>query len=51
MLLAGNPAATDPVCSLAPTRGKVDVILAAINEPTPAILEEKPTYIYRPNPS
>jgi PqqA peptide cyclase len=51
MLLAGDAASTDPVCSLAPTRGKVDAILAAINEPKPAILEEKPNYTYRPNPA
>jgi PqqA peptide cyclase len=51
MVLAGDAASTDPVCSLAPTRGKVDAILAAINQPKPAILEEKPTYLYRPNPS
>jgi PqqA peptide cyclase len=51
MLLTGDAAATDPVCSLAPTRGKVDAILAAVNQPKPAILEEKPTYVYRPNPS
>jgi len=50
MLLAGDAAATDPVCSLAPTRGKVDTILAAVNQPKPAILEEKPAYVYRPNP-
>jgi pyrroloquinoline quinone biosynthesis protein E len=50
MLLAGDAAATDPVCSLAPTRGKVDAILAAVNQPKPAILEERPTYLYRPNP-
>jgi pyrroloquinoline quinone biosynthesis protein E len=50
MLLGGDAAATDPVCSLAPTRGKVDAILEAVNHPKPAILEEKPTYLYRPNP-
>jgi len=49
-LLAGDAAATDPVCSLAPTRGKVDTILTAINQPKPAVLEEKPIYLYRPNP-
>jgi pyrroloquinoline quinone biosynthesis protein E len=31
LLLAGNAAATDPVCSLAPQRPKVDAILAAMN--------------------
>jgi pyrroloquinoline quinone biosynthesis protein E len=51
MLVAGDAAATDPVCSLAPTRGKVDTILEAVNQPTLAILEEKPTYVYRPNPA
>src|SRR5436189_1874348 len=30
-LLAGDAAATDPVCSLAPLRPKVDAILAAVN--------------------
>lgn len=49
-LLAGDAAATDPVCSLAPTRAKVDAILAQVNEAKPAILEEKPEYLYRPNP-
>jgi pyrroloquinoline quinone biosynthesis protein E len=50
MVLTGDAAATDPVCSFAPTRGKVDAILAAVNQQEPAILEEKPTYLYRPNP-
>jgi pyrroloquinoline quinone biosynthesis protein E len=31
LLLAGDATATDPVCSLAPQRPKVDAILAAIN--------------------
>jgi pyrroloquinoline quinone biosynthesis protein E len=46
-LLSGNAAATDPVCSLAPTRPKVDAILATINQPVPAIPEEKPQWVYR----
>ena len=50
MLLAGDAASTDPVCSLAPTRAKVDAILANINQSQPAVLEEKPLYLYRPNP-
>jgi len=49
-LLAGNPAATDPVCSLAPTRPSVDAILAAIHNPIPANAEEKLPWVYRPNP-
>lgn len=48
-LLAGNPAATDPVCSLAPTRSNVDAILADIHRlPIP---EEKRQWVYRPNPA
>jgi hypothetical protein len=31
ILLAGDPAATDPVCSLAPTRSRVDAILNHIH--------------------
>jgi pyrroloquinoline quinone biosynthesis protein E len=50
-LLAGDAAATDPVCSLAPTRAKVDAILAQGNDAKPAILREKPEYLYRPNPA
>jgi pyrroloquinoline quinone biosynthesis protein E len=49
-LLAGDAAATDPVCSLAPTRVSVDTILVATNQKTEAIPEEKPRWIYRPNP-
>jgi PqqA peptide cyclase len=40
MLLAGDPAATDPVCSLAPKRTKVDAILTAVyRRPTGTELE------------
>ena len=48
-LLAGDAAATDPVCSLAPTRTKVDAILAEINPATTS--EEKLKWVYRPNPT
>jgi pyrroloquinoline quinone biosynthesis protein E len=58
MLLAGNPSATDPVCSLALQRPKVDAILAKINESRPAVTEPTVTYaagkvdwLYRPNPA
>ncbi len=64
-LLAGDPAATDPVCSLAPQRPKVDAILAALNDansvgaglvhhggaPPSDVPLTKPTWLYRPNPS
>jgi PqqA peptide cyclase len=60
MLLAGDATATDPVCSLAPRRPKVDAILAQINEPraagdglaAPATTPSgKIEWLYRPNPS
>jgi pyrroloquinoline quinone biosynthesis protein E len=51
LLLAGDPAATDPVCSLSPNRPKVDAILANLADaPAPESLT-KPDWLYRPNPS
>jgi pyrroloquinoline quinone biosynthesis protein E len=61
LLLAGDPAATDPVCSLSPNRPKIDAILAPINvapaplgaglaSPAEAALT-KPDWLYRPNPA
>src|ERR1700687_1546943 len=38
LLLAGDASATDPVCSLAPLRPKVDAILAGMNAAPPAEL-------------
>ncbi|MGB8322350.1 MAG: SPASM domain-containing protein, partial [Candidatus Acidiferrum sp.] len=52
LLLTGDANATDPVCSLAPTRPKVDAILEVINSAVglqPQI--EKSPWAYRPNPS
>jgi PqqA peptide cyclase len=52
LLLACDASATDPVCSLAPTRGKVDAILKAVNEASaaePALTT--PAWLYRPNPA
>jgi pyrroloquinoline quinone biosynthesis protein E len=51
MLLAGDPAATDPVCSLAPLRTKVDAILAAVTQPSTPNAISKSSWLYRPNPS
>ena len=60
VLLAGDAAATDPVCQLAPQRHKVDAILAQINSKTgnqAATVETstmptaKQQWLYRPNPS
>jgi len=56
-LLAADAAATDPVCSLAPQRPKVDAILKEINSleagpaPPAAAAFPKPAWLYRPNPS
>jgi PqqA peptide cyclase len=50
LLLTGDAAATDPVCSLAPLRPKVDAILAGLNAAPPDQLCVKPAWLYRPNP-
>ena len=49
LLLAGDASATDPVCSLAPTRAKVDAILEAANKPAAPLTT--PAWLYRPNPA
>ena len=51
LLLAGDAAATDPVCSLAPLRPKVDAILTGMNAGPLAQLFTKPSWLYRPNPT
>jgi pyrroloquinoline quinone biosynthesis protein E len=64
LLLAGDPAATDPVCTLSPNRPKVDAMLTTFNNsvgrlvyaeprsapPVDAALT-KPAWLYRPNPA
>ncbi|MGA2422174.1 MAG: pyrroloquinoline quinone biosynthesis protein PqqE [Candidatus Acidiferrum sp.] len=52
LLLAGDAAATDPVCTLAPKRVMVDAILAGANVTLVAapILSEQTNWIYRVNP-
>jgi pyrroloquinoline quinone biosynthesis protein E len=61
LLLAGDATATDPVCSLAPQRSKVDAILSTLNfipasigtglaPPTSEQLTQ-PSWLYRPNPA
>jgi pyrroloquinoline quinone biosynthesis protein E len=50
-LLAGNAAATDPVCSLAPSRGVVDAILATVNVPAPTAPLAQDGWLYRSNPA
>jgi PqqA peptide cyclase len=49
-LLTGNAASTDPVCSLALERSKVDAIVAAANQSS-APSSTTPHWLYRPNPA
>jgi len=50
-LLAGNAAATDPVCSLSPQRHKVDAILSQVNGGVPTPAAARSDWLYRPNPA
>lgn len=51
-LLAGDATSTDPVCSLAPMRGKIDAILENIRRRESLGPDTSPpSYIYRPNPA
>ena len=51
LLLTGNAAATDPVCSLAPDHSLVEKILARVNESEiPVLLPVSREWIHRPNP-
>ncbi len=51
MLVAGDARATDPVCSLAPLRGRVDAILESVNSAGSGSAVESVPWLYRPNPS
>ena len=61
LLLAGDASATDPACSLAPLRPKVDAILAAVNLAPVSVAAglaspaaeplTRPSWLYRPNPA
>jgi pyrroloquinoline quinone biosynthesis protein E len=51
LLLAGNAATTDPVCSFSPMRHKVDAILTGINTSRSAQILAQPPWLYRPNPA
>src|SRR4029077_18451413 len=53
LLLAGDAAATDPVCSLSPLRSQVDAVLEAIPNATPGepVATVKPSWLYRSNPA
>ncbi len=49
LLLTGDAAATDPVCTLSPRRAKVDAIVAGVNEGMLSVNSEKTNWIYRLN--
>jgi pyrroloquinoline quinone biosynthesis protein E len=50
LLLAGDAAATDPVCSLSPKRGTVDAIVAGVISSAGPPISEKIDWTYRTNP-
>jgi len=50
-LLAGDAAATDPVCSLSPLRSQVDAVLAEVAAIPAAAAVVQPSWLYRPNPA
>jgi len=49
-LITGDAAATDPVCSLAPERAKVDAVLAGVNGRGAGSAADV-EWLYRPNPA
>lgn len=49
-LLAGDARATDPVCSLAPTRGRIEAIVGDVAAAAVGAREELREWVYRPNP-
>jgi len=51
LLLAGDAAATDPVCSLSPQRPRVDAILTEVNAAPLAPASSKIEWLYRTNPA
>ncbi len=50
LLLVGDVAATDPVCTLSPRRAQVDAIVAMVNDGVLLVNSEKANWIYRMNP-
>ncbi|MGH9712301.1 MAG: pyrroloquinoline quinone biosynthesis protein PqqE [Candidatus Acidiferrales bacterium] len=49
-LLAGDAAATDPVCSLSPRHHEVDAILSQVNSAPAGATSKKAEWLYRINP-
>jgi len=50
LLLTGDAAATDPVCTLSPRRPEVDAIVARVNDGVLSVNSDKIDWIYRVNP-
>ena len=50
LVLTGNAAATDPVCTLSPERNVVDAILTEVNRPAAVATPTKTEWLYRINP-
>src|SRR5277367_7035631 len=50
LLLAGDAAVTDPVCTLTSQRAIVDEIIATTNAAAPAAIATKAVWLYRTNP-
>jgi PqqA peptide cyclase len=51
LLLTGDAAATDAVCTWSPMRDKVDAVLAGANEMLLPMDDENIAWVYRPNPA
>jgi pyrroloquinoline quinone biosynthesis protein E len=51
LLVAGDAGATDPVCSLAPTRPLIDAVLERVNSKRESLPDTLPRFIYRENPT
>jgi pyrroloquinoline quinone biosynthesis protein E len=50
LLLTGDAAATDPVCTLSPQRNVVDAILTEVNRTAGVEISTKPEWLHRINP-
>jgi PqqA peptide cyclase len=51
LLLAGDAAVTDPVCTLTPQRAIVDEIISTTTAASPAAIGAKTAWLYRTNPA
>jgi PqqA peptide cyclase len=51
LMLAGEAAATDPICSLSPLRSRVDEIISRHQEIATQSVAQPGAWLYRPNPA